>query len=123
MKLSYKERLDQAIHTGLFVCNSIIRAWMDGMVKNCNDFYTDSDANQVDNPRFLRKDLRKIQKLQRRLSRKQKGSHNRAKARNRLVRGHLKVSRRNLFPSMAVFAILYHTHPLNKIRHFRAAID
>ncbi|MBH8565974.1 transposase [Nostoc sp. CENA67] len=57
-------------------------------------FYTDSVGNKVDNPRFLKKDERKLKRLQRRLSRTQKGSKNRVKARNRLGRAHLKVSRR-----------------------------
>ena len=33
------ERLDQAIRTGRFVRNSIIRAWLDGQVKSRNDAY------------------------------------------------------------------------------------
>ncbi len=33
------ERLDQAIRTGRFVRNSIIRAWMDNQVKSRNDAY------------------------------------------------------------------------------------
>ncbi|NES64577.1 MAG: IS200/IS605 family element transposase accessory protein TnpB [Okeania sp. SIO2D1] len=59
-----------------------------------NFFYTDCSGNQIDNPRFLRKDERKIKKWQRRLSRTQKGSQNRSKVRNKLGRAHLKVSRR-----------------------------
>ncbi len=59
-----------------------------------NHFLTDSFGNKIDNPRFLRKDETKIKKLQKRLSKKKKGSKNRAKARNRLGRAHLKVSRR-----------------------------
>lgn len=65
-----------------------------GLDVGLNHFYTDAAGNKVDNPRFLRKDERKLQKLQRRLSRTQKGSKNRAKARNRLGRAHLSVSRR-----------------------------
>jgi len=65
-----------------------------GLDVGLNHFYTDSDGNQVDNPRFLRKDERKIKKLQRRLSRKKKGSSNRKKAINKLGRAHLRVSRR-----------------------------
>ncbi|WP_407659606.1 RNA-guided endonuclease InsQ/TnpB family protein [Limnoraphis robusta] len=79
-----------------------------GLDVGLNHFYTDSTGIQVDNPRFLRKDERRIKKLQRRLSRKKKGSQNRKKAINRLGRGgagaepasahrapsHLKVSRR-----------------------------
>lgn len=56
-------------------------------------FYTDSDGNTVDNPRYLRKKEKLIKRLQRRLSRKKKGSKNRVKARNKLGRKHLKVSR------------------------------
>ncbi|NEQ67380.1 MAG: IS200/IS605 family element transposase accessory protein TnpB [Symploca sp. SIO2D2] len=65
-----------------------------GLDVGLNHFYTDSEGNKVENPRFLRKDERRIKKLQKRLSRKKKGSKNRAKARNRLGRTHLKVSRR-----------------------------
>ncbi len=65
-----------------------------GLDVGLNHFYTDSEGNKVDNPRFLRKDERKIKKLQKRLSRTKKGSKNRIKARNRLGRAHLKVSRR-----------------------------
>ena len=59
-----------------------------------NHFYTDSFGEKIDNPRFLRKDERKLKKLQRRLSKTQKCGKNRAKARNKLGRAHLKVSRR-----------------------------
>lgn len=65
-----------------------------GLDVGLNFFYTDSSGTQIDNPRFLRKDERKIKKLQRRLSRTLKGSKNRKKARNRLGRAYLKVSRR-----------------------------
>jgi putative transposase len=66
---------------------------MVGIDVGLNHFYTDSDGHTVDNPRFLRKGEKAIKKAQRRLSRKQKGSFNRAKARNRLSRKHLKVGR------------------------------
>jgi len=65
-----------------------------GLDVGLNYFYTDCCGNQADNPRFLRKDERQLKKLQRRLSRTKKGSQNRKKARNRLGRAHLKVSRR-----------------------------
>ena len=65
-----------------------------GLDVGLNFFYTDCSGNQIDNPRFLRKDERKIKKLQRRLSRTQKGSQNRKISRNKLGRAHLKVSRR-----------------------------
>ncbi|MFB8797983.1 MAG: transposase [Microcoleus sp.] len=65
-----------------------------GLDVGLTHFYTDSDGNTVENPRHLRKSERSLKKLNCRLSRTQKGSKNRAKARNRLSRKHLKVSRR-----------------------------
>ena len=65
-----------------------------GLDVGLNHFYTDSEGNKVENPRFLRRDERKIKKYQRRLSRTQKGSRNRIKAKNRLGRAYLSVSRR-----------------------------
>ena len=65
-----------------------------GLDVGLNYFYTDCSGFQIDNPRFLRKDECKIKKLQRRLSKTQKGSRNRKKARNKLGRVYLKVSRR-----------------------------
>ncbi len=65
-----------------------------GLDVGLNYFYTDSHGFKVDNPRFLRRDLKRIKKLQRRLSRCPKGSSNRKKARNKLGRAHLSVSRR-----------------------------
>ena len=56
-------------------------------------FYTDSNNNKLDNPRFLRKSLKLLKKRQRQVSKKKKGSINRRKAVNRLARKHLKVSR------------------------------
>ncbi|MBD1885665.1 MULTISPECIES: RNA-guided endonuclease TnpB family protein [Microcoleus] len=65
-----------------------------GLDVGLTHFYTDSDGNTVENPRYLRKSERSLKKLNRRLSKTQKGSKNRVKARNRLSRKHLKVSRR-----------------------------
>ncbi len=56
-------------------------------------FYTDSDGNAVDCPKFLRKAERKIKRVQRKHSRKVKGSNNRRKSKNILGRRHLKVQR------------------------------
>ena len=64
-----------------------------GIDVNLENFYTDSTGIRVENPRFLRKAEKKIKKMQRRFSRTQKGSKNRAKARQRLAKAHLKVSR------------------------------
>jgi putative transposase len=56
-------------------------------------FYKATDGTEIENPKFLRKSERKLKRLQRRVSKKQKGSKNRKKAMNRLGRQHLKVSR------------------------------
>jgi len=65
-----------------------------GLDVGLSHFYTDSFGETVDNPKFFQKDERKIKRLQRRLSKTQSCSNNRAKARNKLGRAHLKVSRR-----------------------------
>lgn len=64
-----------------------------GLDVGLDSFYTDSNGQKVDNPRFLRKSEKKLKKLQRRLSKKKKGSNNRRKAQKRLGKQHLKVSR------------------------------
>jgi putative transposase len=64
-----------------------------GLDVGLTHFYTDSDGQTVENPRHLRKSEKALKRLNRRLSRTQKGSNNRVKARNRLSRKHLKVSR------------------------------
>ena len=64
-----------------------------GIDVGLNHFYTDSNNQKVDNPRFLRKSLKLLKKRQRQVSKKQKGSTNRRKAVNKLARTHLKVSR------------------------------
>ena len=56
-------------------------------------FYTDSEGNTVENPRHYRKAEKKLKRLQRGLSCKQKKSANRKKARKQLARAHLKVQR------------------------------
>lgn len=56
-------------------------------------FTTDSEGVSTPNPRYLRQAEPKLKRLHRRLSRKEKGSKNRAKARKRLARAYLQVSR------------------------------
>ncbi|WDZ88332.1 RNA-guided endonuclease TnpB family protein [Nocardiopsis sp. HUAS JQ3] len=51
-----------------------------------------SDGTKVANPRFLRRAEKKLKKTQRALSRKQKGSNNRAKTRVKVARAHAKVT-------------------------------
>jgi putative transposase len=89
-----------------------------GLDVGLNHFYTDSNGEKVDNPRFLRKSEKAIKRLQKRVSRKfsktrkrltpvgfpdhgsetrqqekVKQSNNYLKAKNKLSRKHLKVSR------------------------------
>ena len=54
--------------------------------------YADSDNNKIINPKTLSKHEKRIRRLQRELSRKQKGSKNREKARTILAREHEKVA-------------------------------
>lgn len=56
-------------------------------------FYTDSNGDNIENPRYLRKSEKALKRLKRKVNRKQKGSKNRKKAVNKLGRKHLKVSR------------------------------
>jgi len=58
-----------------------------------NYFYTNSSGETVPNPRYLGKSEKALKRLQKRVSRKKKGSRNRFKAINKLGRKHLKVSR------------------------------
>ncbi len=45
------QRLDQAIRTGRFIRNSVIRAWMDRKIKSRNDAYKYCKV-LADNPEF-----------------------------------------------------------------------
>jgi putative transposase len=56
-------------------------------------FYTDSNDDEKENPRYLRRSEKALKRLGRRVSRKMKGSKNRAVARIKLARKHLKVQR------------------------------
>ena len=68
-----------------------------GLNVGLSSFYTDSEGNKVDNPRYLRKSEKAIKRLQRRVSKKfKKGfpqSNNYKKAKQKLGRKHLKVQR------------------------------
>lgn len=57
-------------------------------------FYTDSEGNKVDNPRYLSKTEKRLKKLQKRHSRRNKGSKRRNQARQKVARQHLKISRK-----------------------------
>lgn len=91
--------LDQERNESHEFCDRMV-----GIDLGINYFYSDSDGNQVENPRFLRKDEKSLRRAQRKVSRKFKkpackGAHvkqsnNYKKARNKLGRKHLKVQRR-----------------------------
>lgn len=57
-------------------------------------YYTGSDGITLENPRYYRKAEQRLKRLHRQLSRKKKGSANRKKARKRLAKAYIKVSRR-----------------------------
>ncbi|WP_366053656.1 transposase [Microcoleus sp. PH2017_34_RAT_O_A] len=77
------ERTEEVVPTGKAI----------GIDVGLNHFYTNSDGATVPNPRYLRKSEKALKRLQKRVSRKKKGSSNRFKAINKLGRKHLKVSR------------------------------
>jgi putative transposase len=56
-------------------------------------YYTDSEGNTVENPRHYRKAEKRLKRLHRHLSKKQKKSANRKKARQQLAKAYLKVQR------------------------------
>lgn len=56
-------------------------------------YYTDSEGHTVENPRHYRKAEKKLKRLHRQVSRKQKQSSNRRRARKRLAKAYLKVQR------------------------------
>lgn len=64
-----------------------------GIDVGLKEFYTDSNNNTIANPRFLRKAENKLKRLHRQLSRTQKKSANRIKARQKLGKAYLKVQR------------------------------
>lgn len=63
-----------------------------GVDLGINALATVSDGTVIQNPRALMARQRKLQHLQREVSRKKKGSHNREKAKRRLSRCHAKVA-------------------------------
>jgi len=64
-----------------------------GIDVGLKSFLTDSEGNTVSNPRHYRKAENRLKRLGRRLSRKQKKSAGRMKARKQLAKQHLKVQR------------------------------
>ena len=63
-----------------------------GIDVGIKEFYTDSNGNSVENPKYLEKSTKKLVREQRRLSRKQKGSNNRNKQRIKVASVHEKIT-------------------------------
>ena len=63
-----------------------------GIDLGIKEFCITSDGKMIDNPKYLKKSLDKLTKLQRELSRKSKGGSNRNKARIKVARLHEKIS-------------------------------
>ena len=63
-----------------------------GIDVGIKDFYSDSNGNVVNNPKYLEKSMRKLVREQRKLSRKQKGSNNRNKQRVKVALVHEKIA-------------------------------
>ena len=63
-----------------------------GIDVGIKEFYSDSNGNVVNNPKYLEKSMRKLVREQRRLSRKQKGSNNRNKQRVKVALIHEKIT-------------------------------
>ena len=65
---------------------------MIGIDVGVKEFYSDSNGNVVNNPKYLEKSMRKLVREQRRLSRKQKGSNNRNRQRVKVAKVHEKIT-------------------------------
>jgi len=65
-----------------------------GLDVGIKDFVTMSDGTKVDNPKFLKSSLQRLKVLQRRVSRKKKGSSNRDKAKYQVAKQHEKITNR-----------------------------
>jgi putative transposase len=64
-----------------------------GLDMGIKSLYTDSNGVEIENPKFYRANEQKMKRAQKFVSRKVKGSKNRAKSRLELARTHLKISR------------------------------
>lgn len=65
---------------------------MVGIDVGIKEFYSDSNGNVVNNPKYLEKSMYKLIREQRKLSRKQKNSNNRNKQRIRVAKVHEKIT-------------------------------
>jgi putative transposase len=82
-------------------------------------FYTDSEGNTVENPRHYRKAEKKLKRLHRQLSRKQKKSANRKKARKQLAKAYLIVQRQREDFARKTASALVSSHDLIAYEHLQ----
>src|SRR5947209_6788284 len=82
-------------------------------------FYTDSNGNTVENPRHYCKAEKKLKRLHRRVSKKQKKSKNRKKARNQLAKAYLKVQRQREDFARKTANTLVSSHDLIAYEHLQ----
>jgi len=68
-------------------------------------YAVDSDGNEVENPRHLKHELKKLRREQRRLSKKQKGSKNYEKQRIIIARTYERVENQRTISSTSCLAI------------------
>jgi putative transposase len=92
-----------------------------GIDMGLKEFLTDSEGNTVANPRHLRKAERRLKKLHRRLSRKQKKSANRKKARQRLAKVYLRVQRQREDFARKTASTLISSHDLIAYENLKIA--
>lgn len=78
-----------------------------GIDVGIKDFAILSNGEKVENPKYLKNSLKRLKVLQKRVSRKQKGSKNREKAKQRLAKLHEKISnQRNDFQHKLSFKLV-----------------
>ena len=92
-----------------------------GIDVGLKEFLTDSEGNTVANPRHLRKAEKRLKKLHQRLSRTQKQSANRKKARRRLAKAYLKVRRQREDFARKTANALVSSHDLLAYEHLKIA--
>jgi len=92
-----------------------------GIDMGLKEFLTDSEGNTVANPRHLRKAEKRLKTLHRRLSRKQKKSANRKKARKSLAKVYLKVQRQREDFARKTASTLITSHDLIAYEHLTIA--
>jgi putative transposase len=105
------DRVMQHVPTGAIV----------GIDMGLNFFYTDSNGNTVENPRFLKKSDKKIKRLHRHLSKTAKKSNNRKRARQKLAKAYLKVQRQREDFARKTASTLITSHDLIAVEDLKIA--